>query len=75
MTALKESLRDQSGFPMLESILYDVRYAARSLVRQPGVTVLAAGILALGLGLTRRSWPSPTASCGARCRTRPRTNW
>ena len=36
---------------MLESILYDVRYAARSLVRQPGVTVLAAGILALGLGL------------------------
>ena len=36
---------------MLESILYDVRYAVRSLVRQPGVTLLAAGILALGLGL------------------------
>ena len=36
---------------MLESILHDVRYAARSLVRQPGVTALAMGILALGLGL------------------------
>ena len=35
---------------MLESIPHDVRYAARSLVRQPGVTVLAVGILALGLG-------------------------
>ena len=36
---------------MLESILHDMRYAARSLVRQPGVAVLAVGILALGLGL------------------------
>ena len=38
-------------FPMLESIGHDVRYAARSLLRQPGVMVLAAGILALGLGI------------------------
>ena len=36
---------------MLESTLFDVRCAARSLVRQPGVTVVAVGILALGLGL------------------------
>ncbi len=36
---------------MLESIGHDVRYVARSLVRQPGVIVLAAGILALGLGI------------------------
>ncbi len=48
---VRESLRDQAGFPMLESILHDVRYAARSLVRQPGVTVLTVGMLALGLGL------------------------
>ena len=39
------------GFPMIESILHDVRYAARSLARQRGVTALAVGILALGLGL------------------------
>ena len=36
---------------MLESIGHDVRYVARSLVRQPGVVVLAAGILTLGLGI------------------------
>ena len=34
---------------MLESIGHDVRYVARSLVQQPGVFVLAVGILALGL--------------------------
>ncbi len=36
---------------MLEAILHDVRYAARSVVRQSGVTALAVGILALGLGI------------------------
>ncbi len=51
VTQVRESLRDQAGFPMLESILHDVRYAARSLVRQPGTTALAVGILALGLGV------------------------
>ena len=48
---VRESLRDQTGFPMLESILHDVRYAARSLVRQPGTTALTVSILALGLGV------------------------
>ena len=51
VTQIKESLRDQMGFPMLESIGHDLRCAARSLVRQPGVTALAVGILALGLGV------------------------
>ena len=36
---------------MLESTALDVRYAIRSLTRQPGVTALAVGILALGLGI------------------------
>ena len=36
---------------MLESTLHDVRYAVRSLVRQPATTALAVGILALGLGV------------------------
>ena len=36
---------------MLDSIVNDLRYAARSLIRQPGVTALAVGILALGLGI------------------------
>ena len=37
--------------PMLESIVHDVRYTARSLVRQRGVIALAVGSLALGLGI------------------------
>ena len=36
---------------MLESLAHDIRHATRSLVRQPAVTALAVGILALGLGL------------------------
>ena len=48
---VRESLWDQAGFPMLESILHDVRYAARSLFRQPGTTALTVSILALGLGV------------------------
>ena len=36
---------------MLEATAHDVRCAIRSLIRQPGVTALAVGILALGLGI------------------------
>ena len=36
---------------MLEATAHDVRYAIRSLIRQPGVAALAVGILALGLGI------------------------
>jgi predicted permease len=36
---------------MFESIVHDARFAARSLVGQPGVAALAVGILALGLGI------------------------
>ena len=59
---------------MLESLAHDIRPAARSLIRQPGVTVLAVGILALGVnaavlavayGVLWRPPPYP----------RPRTDW
>ena len=48
---VRESLMDRAGFPMLVSILHDVRYAARSLVRKPGTAALTVGVLALGLGV------------------------
>jgi putative ABC transport system permease protein len=36
----------------MEQLLIDVRYAARRLLREPGFALLAATILALGIGLT-----------------------
>ena len=36
---------------MLESSFHDVRYAARLLLRRPGVATVAVGVLALGLGV------------------------
>ena len=51
VTQLKESLRDQMGFPMLESIVHDVRYAVRGLVRAKGFATVSVLMLALGLGV------------------------
>ena len=49
---VKESLREQAGFPMLESIIGDVRYAVRGLFRAKGFAAVSVLTLALGLGVT-----------------------
>jgi putative ABC transport system permease protein len=49
---LKESYRDQRGLPLLETVIQDLRFAARILKRDPGVTLIAVVILALGIGAT-----------------------
>jgi putative ABC transport system permease protein len=46
----RERHRDARGLPWLDSIAQDVRYAARSLRRQPGFTLVALLMLALGTG-------------------------
>ena len=51
VTQIKELLRDQAGFPMLESIIHDVRYAVRGLVRAKGFAAVSVLTLALGLGV------------------------
>ena len=51
VTQVKESLREQMGFPMLESIVHDVRYAVRGLVRAKGFATVSVLTLALGLGV------------------------
>ena len=45
-----ESVRDRRGFPFLESLLRDLRHAARLLRNKPAFTAVVVLTLALGIG-------------------------
>ena len=47
----KEAYRDRRGLPGLESIVRDLRHAARTLGRSPGFLLAGVAILGLGVGL------------------------
>jgi predicted permease len=46
----KEAYRDRKALPLLETFLQDVRFAARVLHKNPGVTAIVVITLALGVG-------------------------
>jgi hypothetical protein len=49
LTQLREAHHEVRGLPLLDTILQDLRYALRTLRRDPGFTVFAIAIIGLGI--------------------------
>src|ERR1051325_7250188 len=50
LESMKERYRDQRGLPLIETVVGDVRHAARVLGKNPGFAAVAIASLALGIG-------------------------
>jgi predicted permease len=50
MEQVRQAVRDNRGFPMLEGWVRDMKYALRSLARTPGFSIVAIVVMAIGIG-------------------------